>query len=100
MAMRYIFEWDPSKDRNNRDKHGVGFRQATAVFRDPLAVSIYDEDHSIDEDRWLTIGQSHRGALFVIAHTIRRADAGRTIVRIFSARPATPRERQQYEEGP
>jgi len=47
--MRYIFEWDPTKDRSNRAKHGVGFRQATPVFRDPLAVSIYDEDHSIDE---------------------------------------------------
>ncbi len=49
--MRYVFEWDPAKDRSNQAKHGVGFRQATPAFRDPLAVSIYDEDHSVDEDR-------------------------------------------------
>jgi uncharacterized DUF497 family protein len=96
--MRYIFEWDPTKDRGNRAKHGVGFRQATLVFRDPLAVSIYDEAHSIDEDRWLTVGQSDRGALLVIAHTFRQIDTEHMVVRLFSARPATPQERRQYEE--
>lgn len=96
--MRYIFEWDPTKDRSNRAKHGVGFRQATAVFRDPLAVSIFDDDHSINEERWLTIGRAGRQALFVVAHTFRQVDSERTIVRLFSARRATRQERRQYEE--
>jgi|SRR6185295_11156212 len=96
--MRYIFEWDPTKDRSNRAKHGVGFRQATPVFRDPLAVSIYDADHSIDEDRWLTVGQMGFGVLLVVAHTFRQIDAEHIVVRLFSARRATPQERRQYEE--
>ena len=96
--MRYVFEWDPAKDRSNQAKHGVGFRQATPVFRDPLAVSIYDEDHSIDEDRWITVGQADRGALLIVAHTFGQVDAETTIVRLFSAREATRRERRQYEE--
>ena len=98
--MKYVFEWDPAKDRSNRAKHGVGFRQATPVFRDPLAVSIYDEDHSIGEDRWITVGLTDRGALLVVAHAFRQVDEEYTIVRLFSARQATRPERRQYEEGP
>jgi uncharacterized DUF497 family protein len=97
--MRYVFEWDPTKDQSNRAKHGVSFLQARAVFRDPLAVSIYDEDHSTDEDRWLTVGQTDRGGLVVVAHTFSELDAENTIVRLFSARRATRQERSQYEEG-
>lgn len=44
MAFHYYFEWDPNKAVSNHRKHGIGFEQATTVFTDPLAVSIYDED--------------------------------------------------------
>jgi uncharacterized protein len=39
----YHFEWDPAKARANVLKHAVSFQRATQVFRDPLAVSVYDE---------------------------------------------------------
>jgi len=50
------FEWDPRKEAANQRKHGVGFREAATVFGDPLATSFPDVDHSISEQRLLTIG--------------------------------------------
>ena len=52
--MHYNFEWDPGKAKQNPEKHKVRFERAAEIFLDPLAVSIYDEDHSTDEDRWVT----------------------------------------------
>lgn len=46
MAINYIFEWDPQKAQDNRDKHGVAFDEAATVFRDSKALSIFDPDHS------------------------------------------------------
>ena len=54
--MHYNFNWDPAKEKANISKHKVGFRKATTVFRDPNQLSIYDQEHSDDEDRWITIG--------------------------------------------
>ncbi len=54
--MRYRFEWDPAKEKANIHKHKVSFRKAATVFRDPNQLSIYDQEHSEDEDRWITMG--------------------------------------------
>jgi uncharacterized DUF497 family protein len=98
MAFCYTLEWDPDKARANEDKHGIAFEQAALAFRDPLALSIYDEEHSsTDEDRWVTLGQSETD-LFVVVHTFREVGADEAVVRIISARRATRRERRQYEE--
>ena len=88
------FEWDPRKDAVNRRKHGLGFREATTVFGDPLAVTFPDADHSMSEQRFLTIGASASRRLLVVAHT----ESDETI-RIISARPVTRRERSFYEEA-
>ena len=40
------FEWDPAKAKMNLRKHGVAFREATTVLRDPLGITIFDPDHS------------------------------------------------------
>lgn len=89
------FEWDSRKNAANQRKHAVGFREATTVFGDPLATTFLDPEHSISEQRYLTVGSSVSGRLLVIAHT----ECGRAI-RIVSARLATPRERKFYEEEP
>src|SRR5712664_2887910 len=60
---------------------------------DPLSITIPDPEHSIGEERWLLLGQSVAGRLLVVAHT-----EGVDEIRIISARPATRRERQTYEE--
>jgi uncharacterized DUF497 family protein len=87
------FEWDPAKAELNLQKHGVSFDEAATVFADPLSMTYYDPDHSLDEDRYLTVGTSRTGRLLIIAHTD-RADN----VRIISARRTTARERRKYEE--
>ena len=56
MFMRYNFEWDNNKNKSNQKKHGVSFEQATAVFQDPLALTLFDDEHSITEERWITLG--------------------------------------------
>lgn len=87
-------EWDPEKAESNRRKHGVGFKEASTVFRDPLAATGADPDHSITEYRFVTFGISEMGKLLVVSHT----EAGE-VIRIISARKATKGERKLYEEG-
>ena len=86
------FEWDAKKADSNIAKHGVTFSEAMTVFGDRLEIVIADPNHSQDEFRFLSMGQSASGRLLVVAYTER---AGRT--RIINAREATPRERRQYE---
>lgn len=97
--MEYHFEWDPNKERTNRQKHKVGFYQAASVFRDPNQLTIYDEDHSEQEERWLTIGLDAGGIIRVISHTFERLDAETVKIRIISARKAVEEEIVQYETG-
>jgi hypothetical protein len=63
------FEWDPAKAASNRVKHGVDFQEAMEVFADPLALSRPDDDASVGEERWVTMGRSAQGRLLVIVHT-------------------------------
>lgn len=55
------FEWDPSKDRKNRRKHRVTFHEAATVFGDPLAATYHDPEHSVAEQRFITVGMSSAG---------------------------------------
>lgn len=96
--MRYDFEWDPEKARQNRQKHGVSFEQGAMVFRDPNAASLYDDEHSGTEDRWITLGISANGGLLVVHHTFQEIDAAHVRIRIFSCRRATTQENKQYQE--
>ena len=88
------FRWDPGKGAENLAKHGLSFEEAATVFRDALSATGSDPDHSFDEERFVTFGISTGGRLLAIAHT----DDDDTI-RIISARPVTPSERNIYEEG-
>ena len=56
--MEYNFEWDPAKAKLNANKHGVTFEQAVGVFEDLMALTIFDEENSEGEDRWVTLGQA------------------------------------------
>lgn len=96
--MQYDFEWDPDKAKQNRKKHGVSFEQATAVFQDSRALSLYDDEHSKTEDRWTTLGLSAVGGPLVVHHTFEEIDETHIRIRIFSSRKATQQEIQQYAE--
>ncbi|MEA5513465.1 BrnT family toxin [Nodularia sp. UHCC 0506] len=54
--MRYNFDWNPVKEKQNIRKHQINFRLASTVFLDQYQLSLYDEEHSDYEDRWITIG--------------------------------------------
>lgn len=96
--MRYYFEWDPAKANQNILEHKVRFQRAAEVFKDPHAISIFDEEHSQDEDRWITIGKDNSGILLVVSHTFRKIEEESCRIRIISSRKATKNERKQYEE--
>ena len=95
--MRYHFDWDPTKARENVQKHKVSFQRAATVFRDSYALSIFDNDHSQEEDRWITLGRDDHGIIIVVCHTFRQSDEVSAFIRIISARKATKKERQNYE---
>ncbi|MCA9974501.1 MAG: BrnT family toxin [Anaerolineales bacterium] len=87
------FEWDPIKAELNLQKHGVSFSEAASVLGDTLSVTVSDPDHSLDEERYITVGLSHLSRLLIVAHT----DRGDNI-RIISARELTRQERRVFED--
>ena len=87
------FEWDDKKAESNFKKHGVSFSEAVTVFGDPLAVTFYDPDHSIDEYRLLTFGVTRTGKFVIVSHTARNR-----FLRIISVRQMTKQEKKIYFE--
>jgi uncharacterized DUF497 family protein len=94
--VKYTFEWDEEKNESNADKHGVWFEEARTIWADPHGQEAFDPEHSDNEERFLRLGVSslHRTLLVVFCE---REDGHK--IRIISARKATAREREQYEEG-
>jgi uncharacterized protein len=88
-----LVEWNGQKARQNLSKHKVSFEEAQTVFDDPLYVIYYDPDHSESELRYIIIGESNQSRLLLVSYT-ERGD----VIRIISARRATARERQTYEQ--
>jgi uncharacterized DUF497 family protein len=87
-------EWDAAKDQVNREKHGLSFGEAAALFTSGVDyLLIFDEAHSDDEDRFIAVGPIRRGVI-VIVFTERDED----VVRIVSARKATRNERRRYRQ--
>ena len=91
--MGFFFVWDPNKAHANLQNHGVTFEEAATVFGDRLSLTIPDPEHSLTEERYITIGKALTRKLLVVVHT----DRGDNI-RIISARRASRRERRFYEE--
>jgi hypothetical protein len=92
--MGLAFEWDTNKAIENVRKHTVSFEEASTVFADTLARTVYDPLHSDEEDRFVLLGGSLQRRLLVVVFTDRDDR-----IRIISARVATWRERKDYEEG-
>jgi uncharacterized protein len=67
--LRYIFEWDPRKAKENLRNHRISFERAATIFRDPQALSIFDVAHSHEEDRWITLGLDQSGSSLVLVRT-------------------------------
>jgi uncharacterized DUF497 family protein len=87
------FAWDRAKARENVEKHGVSFEEASSVFADENARLKHDPEHSQTEDRFLLLGFSAKLRMLIVCHAYRENDE---VIRIISARRATPNERRQY----
>ena len=85
------FEWDPTKDRKNRQKHVISFAEASRVFDDPYCITFEDNRRNYHELRENTIGQIAGILIVTVSHSER---AG--VIRIISARPASRHERKLY----
>ena len=85
--------WDEAKSRSNWKKHGVTFAEAAELLdTDESRLDIFDEEHSAQEARFISIGPVRRGLVLVV--WTERDDAQ---VRLISARWATVRERDLYQ---
>ncbi|MBC8384783.1 MAG: BrnT family toxin [Candidatus Cloacimonetes bacterium] len=91
------FVWDTDKEKINIQKHRITFEQASYIFADPFALNKYDNEHSENEDRWILLGKLLNDSIVVVVHTFREID-GIEFVRIISARKATKKEKQAYQE--
>lgn len=67
-------------------------------------MSIFDDEHSGAEERWITLGLDRAGVLLVMCHTFREekevsreASAKIAKIRLISARRADRREAAQYQ---
>jgi uncharacterized DUF497 family protein len=89
IAMELTFEWDEEKDKSNRRKHGVSFDEAKTVFNDPRSITISDDQHSDEEDRYIDIWMSSRY----------RDVFARPADRRFVHRPATEHSDYQLPQG-
>jgi hypothetical protein len=96
--LRYTFEWDPNKASRNLRKHKVSFERAAEIFLDPLSISIFDEEHSDEEERWITLGKDSHEVVLVVVHTFQEVGADEWVIRIISARKATKNETKQYKD--
>ena len=97
-SFEFNFEWDPAKATSNYKKHGITFERAATIFNDPKALTVFDEEHSGEEDRWVTVGLDVNTLYVVVSHTYREKNDRIAYVRIISARKATKKEIRQYKE--
>jgi hypothetical protein len=86
------FEWDEEKEKINIKKHKINFTLAKKIFNDVNRIEIYDKNHSINEDRYNTIGAV--GEVLFVVYTERRDN-----IRIISARLANEKERRLYYDS-
>jgi uncharacterized protein len=89
------FEWDEKKNIINIKKHGISFEEAAYVFSDVDAISIFDNEHSDIEERWITIGKIINHGIIVVVHT-ERIKGEFEFIRIISARKAEKFEEKEY----
>lgn len=89
------FEWDDNKNQINKIKHKVGFEKAATVFSDFEALTIFDNKHSDEEDRWISLGRANDNNLYVVVFKEINNDQKRYI-RLISARKANKVETKVY----
>jgi len=87
------FEWGPTENLSNIQKHGFDFSDAEELFRGLLVIDP-DMRQDYGEKHWTGIGMI-RGRPANVVFTERPPE----IIRIISLRKATRREQKQYQEA-
>jgi uncharacterized protein len=90
------FEWDEQKNALNLKRHKIRFETAILIFDGPCAVTLRDISHDDTEERFMTLGHLGTGVIAFVVHTSFEVQ-GEEVIRIISARKATPQERKIYE---
>lgn len=90
------FEWDEAKNRENIRKHGISLDSAVGLFQFNHLVNL-DQRIDYGEDRWIAIGWIGP-ILGVVVYTVSNESPGSVVLRLISARKASRRERQFYEQ--
>ncbi|HEV7768800.1 MAG TPA: BrnT family toxin [Thermoanaerobaculia bacterium] len=86
--------WDYAKNVANQRKHGVTFEEASELFQSGVDyLEIFDDEHSVAEDRFIAIGPIRCGLVLVIW-----TERDEETVRILSARWATKNEQTLYND--
>lgn len=89
------FEWDDEKEKYNIRTHGLDFTTAARVFDDENRLELYDEAHSEYEDRYQTIGIIDD--IMIVAFVV-YTERDNDTIRLISARRATKKERDMYDD--
>ena len=90
-----LFEWDESEEKRNIVKNGLDFSTAALIFNDVNRLEWFDERHSEQEDRYITIGEIGGTAVVVMVVYTERLE----VIRLISARKATNEERRAYHDS-
>lgn len=89
------FDWDLWNVQKNEVNHGVSVLEAESSFFDKELQIFEDLKHSTaKEKRYVAYGKSMEGRILMIGFTVRRGK-----IRIITARPASRKERDIYEEA-
>ena len=93
-----VFEWNEEKAETNFRKHKITFEEAESIFEDEFLLTFPDEFHSIDEERFISIGFSNSNRVLLVVHTEQGENSEEIVIRIISCRKATTLERETYEQ--
>ncbi|MBQ9564918.1 MAG: BrnT family toxin [Synergistaceae bacterium] len=94
------FAWDDEKAIRNWEKHRVTFNLAAEVFFDAYALDRPDRWHMQEEPRRKVIGMTFDSLkTLLVVYVERESWDGNDVIRMISARPATGKERRDYEAG-
>lgn len=85
------FEYDPSRSASNKDKHGIDFEEAQALWEDDKRIE--NDAHFEGEVRYLVTGRIGE-RLWTVVFTLREGK-----VRLFSVRRARDEEIERYEDN-
>ena len=96
MACCLQFTWDERRNRGNQRRHQISFETAILVFDDPYHISTQEREVE-GELRWQTVGMVKGIQILLVAHTVPES-GDEELIRIISARKATPQERSIYAQ--